>query len=227
MAVDSPPRTIIIANGHLRDPVAARRRLRAGDRIICVDGGARHAHTMGLTPDLVVGDLDSLDLGLRHELEAAGVRFEVHPTHKDETDLELALRLALAEGATEIEILAMLGGRVDQSLANLHLLARPEWTAARLQVTEDNQTILPVRSNQDMTIIGESGDLLSLVPLTPLVTGVTLEGVEWPLRDATLHFGSTLTISNVLVSPMARLRVGEGLVLVVHRSVAREGEEML
>ncbi len=217
-------RAIIIANGHLTSPARARQRIRPGDRVICANGGVHHARAMGLTPDLVVGDLDSLTPGLRSELETAGVRFEIYPTGKDETDLELALRLAINEGATEIEILAVLGGRLDQSLANLLLLARSEWAAAQVRVTEGNQTAWPVRGGQQVTIAGAFGDLLSLVPLTSLVTGVTLEGVEWPLRAATLHFGSTLTISNTLTGPVAHLRVEEGLLLAVHQSIHREEE---
>lgn len=215
---------VIIANGHLSDPAKARRRIRPGDVIICADGGTHLARAIGLTPDVVVGDMDSLDPDLRAELEAAGVRFEVHPTRKDETDLELALQLAIAEGADDIEILGMLGGRLDQSLANLLLLARSEWASAWVRVTEGDQTAWPVRGGQETTIHGMSGDLLSLVPLTSLVSGVTLEGVEWPLRDATLRFGSTLTISNTLTAPAARLKVVDGLLLVVHQSVDSKEE---
>lgn len=218
MTANSPARAIIIANGHLPNPVKARQRIHPGDQLICADGGTHHAQLMGLTPDIVVGDLDSLTPGLRTELEAAGVRFEVYPTHKDETDLELALRLAIAGGANEIEILGMLGGRLDQSLANLLLLARPEWASAWVRVTEGNQTAWPVRGGQQTTIQGKRGDLLSLVPLSPQVTGVTLEGVEWPLYRAVLRFGSTLTISNTLTAPTAHLKIEEGLVLVVHQS---------
>jgi thiamine pyrophosphokinase len=220
VTANSPARTIIIANGQLSNPTEARRRIHPGDQVICADGGTHHAHAMGLTPDVIVGDLDSLAPSLRSELEAAGVRFEVHPTYKDETDLELALRLAIAEGADEIEILAMLGGRLDQSLANLLLLARPEWASAWVRVTEGDQTAWLVRAGQETSIRGVCGDLLSLIPLTPLVTGVTLEGVEWPLNGATLRLGSTLTISNTMTVPPARLKLEEGLVLVVHQSSA-------
>jgi thiamine pyrophosphokinase len=163
--------------------------------------------------------MDSLDPALRAELETAGVRFEIHPVRKDETDLELALRLAVREGATEIEVWAMLGGRLDQSLANLLLLARPEWASARLRMVDGNQTAWPLRSGQEAAIEGSPGDLLSLVPLSPMVSGVTLEGVEWPLRAANLYFGSTLTISNRLTGPVAYLCLEEGLVLVMHQSV--------
>jgi thiamine pyrophosphokinase len=195
-----------------------RRHIRPGDRLICVDGGTHHAWGLHLTPDVVVGDLDSLDPALRTKLEAAGVRFEVYPAHKNETDLELALRLAVAEGATQVDVVAVLGGRLDQSLANLLLLARPEWMDVQMRVIEGNETAWPLWGGQATTVHGRVGDTLSLVPLTPVVIGVTLEGVEWPLYDATLSLGSTLTISNVLVAPSARLQVGEGLVLVIHQS---------
>jgi thiamine pyrophosphokinase len=218
VTANTPARAVIITNGHLSDPARARRHIRPGDQVICADGGARHARAMELIPDVVVGDLDSLDPDLRAEFEAAGVRFEVHPVCKDETDLELALRLAIASGATEVDLLAVLGGRLDQSLANLLLLARPEWASAQVRVIEGDEIAWPVRSGQTVTVAGAVGDTLSLVPLTPLVTGVTLEGVEWPLHDATLRFGSTWTISNVLSAPMAHLQVGEGSVLVVHQS---------
>jgi thiamine pyrophosphokinase len=134
--------------------------------------------------------------------------------------LELALRLAIAEGATEIDDLAVLGGRLDQSLANLLLLTRPEWEPVRVRAIAGNEMAWPVRSGQKVIIKGTPGDVLSLIPLTPTVSGVHLSGVKWPLQAATLHFGSTGTVSNALVEGEAQLQVGEGLVLVVQQSGA-------
>ena len=210
------PRTIIFANGVLGQPELIRMHLHPSDRIICADGGTRHARALGLTPDVIVGDLDSLDPALRVEMEAAGVRFEIHPARKDETDLELAIRLAIDEGADEIHLVALLGGRLDQSLANMMLLARPDWSAARLRVVAGAEIAWPVRAGQTARIEGRPGDTLSLIPLTPTVTGVTLAGVEWPLDGASLQFGSTLTISNVLAAPRAQLQIKDGIVLVIH-----------
>lgn len=209
-------RTIIFANGVLRQPELIRAHIRPADCIICADGGTRHALALELTPDLIVGDLDSLDPAMRAELEAAGVRFDIHPVRKDETDLELAIRLAIEEGADEIDLVALLGGRLDQSLANMMLLARPDWAGARLRVVEATETAWAVGDGQTARIEGRSGDTLSLIPLTPTVTGVTLTGVEWPLDGASLQFGSTLTLSNVLAAPSAHLQIKEGIVLVIH-----------
>lgn len=211
-------RTVIIANGYLPDSSATRRHVRDGDRIICADGGTTHAVAMGLVPDVVVGDLDSLGPDLRAYLETTGVHFEVYPVVKDKTDLELALRLAIAEGADEVILLAALGGRLDQSLANLLLLAQGEWADARVRVIEGDEVAWIVRGGQDTTITGEIGDTLSLIPITYQVTGVCLDGVQWPLHDATLHLGDTLTVSNTLSAPAAHLQIGTGLAVIVHRT---------
>jgi len=209
-------RTVIIANGQLPDSSAAARHVRDGDRIICADGGANHAVAMGLVPQVVVGDLDSLAPDLRVYLETIGVQFEVYPVLKDKTDLELALRLAIAEGAEEVDLLATLGGRVDQSLANLLLLTQGEWADARVRVIEGDDVAWIVRGGQDTTIVGKIGDTLSLIPITCQITGVCLDGVRWPLHDATLHLGDTLSVSNTLSAPAAHLQIGAGLAVIVH-----------
>ena len=210
-------RAVIIVNGPAPDLTLARWHLQPGDRVICADGGAQHAQAMGITPDVVIGDMDSITPALRADLERVGVRFIIHPIDKDETDLELALRLAITEGATEIDVLAVWGGRLDQSLANLLLLARPEFAPVRVRAVTDNEVVWPVSAGQVTTIQGAVGDTLSLIPLSPVVKHVTLTGVKWPLQDAILHFGSTWTMSNVLTEDEAQVQVGGGMVLVVQQ----------
>jgi thiamine pyrophosphokinase len=218
MKNSSATRVVILTNGNLDQPELARAWIGPGDRIVCADAGALHAIAMGLMPDVVVGDLDSLSVDLRAQLEEAGVRFVVHPVRKDQTDLELALQLAIDEGATHIDLMATMGGRLDQSLANLLLLTLPTWEGVHIRVIEGAEVAWVARGEAHWQIDGQPGDTLSLVPLTPLVRGVSLEGVEWPLDNATLHLGSTLTISNMLAAPRASLHILEGLALVVHRS---------
>ncbi len=127
-------RILLFANGDLPDPEAARARVRPDDYILCADGGAHHALALGLTPDRVIGDLDSLDPALLARLQAQGVSFEQHPVDKDATDLELALEAARQLGAEEVLLLGALGGRLDQQLANLALLASPAFAGLRLSL---------------------------------------------------------------------------------------------
>ncbi len=212
-------RIVIFANGILTEPDRLRRRLRPDDRIFCADGGTVHAQALGLTPQAVIGDLDSLAPDLVTEMEAAGVAIHRHPVRKDQTDLELAFQVAMAEQPDEILLVTALGGRLDQMLANILLLTRPEYALARLTLVDGPQSLRVLRPHQAMTLTGRPGDTLSLVPLTPTVEQVNLAGVEWPLTEAMLTLGSTWSISNVLTGSEACLQIGEGMLLVVQIEV--------
>jgi thiamine pyrophosphokinase len=209
----SPRRAIIFANGPVSDLDAARAVLRPGDRLIAADGGLRHLRALGLRPEVLVGDLDSVEAGEAAALEAAGVEVQRYPARKDETDLELALRLAMADGAAEVLILGALGGRWDQTLANLLLLAHPDYRARRVRLLDGWQQVYLAQG--EAVIEGEPGDTVSLVPLGGDALGVTTTGLEYPLEAGRLPFGGTLGISNVLVGSTATVRVAQGLVAVV------------
>jgi thiamine pyrophosphokinase len=207
-------RAIIFANGDVPDRKTIERWITPTDRIIAADGGTRNALSMGMTPHVVIGDLDSLAEADREQLERAGVPLIVYPTHKDYTDLELALRYALAQGVTEIIIFSALGGRWDQSLANLMLLSLPELAHVTTRIIDRAVSIEAIRDRAEIT--GRAGDTLSLIALRGDAHGVTIEGCEYPLRDATLPFGATLGISNVLTQDVVTITVKQGQILVVH-----------
>ena len=212
-------RTVIIANGVPPDEATARRWLQPdGDsthvRLICADGGARIALALGLTPDVVVGDLDSLDEAALARLKAMGCRFVVYPAAKDWTDLELALKLAVQEGATEIVILGALGGRLDQELANILLLLLPELQDISARIVDDRQEIFVARDRAE--IAGQSGDVVSLIPLGGDAEGIVTEGLLYPLSDEPLLSGPARGVSNVMIGPKARVALRSGAVLIVH-----------
>ncbi len=211
-------RIVIFANGVLSDPQILPRRLRPTDRIFCADGGTHHALRLGLMPHAIIGDLDSLSSEVVSQMESAGVPIYRYPIRKNQTDLELAIQLALAEQPDEILLVTALGGRLDQMLANILLLTRFVQEKARFTLVEGNQAAILLAAYQTITMEGLSGDTVSLIPLTATVTEVTLTNVEWPLEKATLFLGSTLTISNIFTDSQVIVQIGEGLVLVVHIS---------
>jgi thiamine pyrophosphokinase len=216
-------RAIVIANGHVGNSEASRVQNWPHDCVICADGGAQHALGLGLAPDVVVGDLDSLDGDLQARLEDEGCQVLVHPPRKDETDLELALRYAIDHGVDEILILGALGGRIDQTLANILLLALPELQKVKTRIVAGDQEMFLIRGQA--FIEGQVGDTVSLLPIAGDVRGITAEGLEYPLQHGTLKFGPTLGISNVLTVPVARVQVGQGLLLCVHISSRKENGE--
>jgi thiamine pyrophosphokinase len=209
-------RAIIFANGIITDYSACRAHLRPGDLLICANGGTRHALALDLLPHLIVGDLDSFPTDQRALMERAGTRFLTYPARKDQTDLELALLAAQQAGATSIHLMGTMGGRLDQTIANLLLLAREEWSTVALSLSDGPETAWVTRTRIEVT--GMAGDTVSLIALAPEVCGIFTDGLEYPLADGRLLFGSTLGISNVMLAERATVRVGSGTLLVVRRT---------
>lgn len=212
-------RAVIIANGVAPDEATVRRWLQPDDysvhvRLICADGGARTALALGLQPEVVVGDMDSLDEAMQARLKAMGCRMVVYPPAKDWTDLELALRLAVEEGASEIVVMGALGGRLDQELANLLLLFLPALKDIPTRVVDDRQEMFVVRSHAE--IVGQAGDVVSLIPLGGDVHGIVTEGLLYPLRSEPLVIGPARGVSNVMAARVARVTIQSGTLLVIH-----------
>ena len=206
-------RAIIFANGEFSEPSHIRELLQPADYIIAVNGGTRHALSVGVVPQCIIGDLDSLRPVDRVCVEAAKSRIMRFSPHKDETDLELALRHAVAQGATEIVIVAALGGRLDQSLANVGLLTLPELKGLNVRILEGHQTAFLIHA--EACITGKPGDLVSILPIGGNAVGVSNDGLEWPLHEETLPLGSTRGISNVLLGEQASIRIRAGMLFCV------------
>lgn len=206
-------RSFIVANG----PNAIQPenlRPRAGDLVIAADGGANWCVAWDWQPDLVIGDMDSIDAAVAEQLRSAAVPFVQFPAEKDETDLELALRAAVERGADEIIVAAALGGRIDHMLGNLALLALPLLAAVQVQMVDGGQSIWPVRER--LVVDGAAGDTLSLIPFGGDASGVSVAGVHWPLENADLPVGPSLGISNRLIGSQAVVTVRAGALLAIH-----------
>ena len=213
------PRCVIIVNGDRPTRAVAQRYAQVADLLLAADGGAHHALALGLTPDVVIGDMDSLDEQDQAQLRAAGARFVVHPPAKDETDLELALLYALEQGAASITLLGALGGRLDQMLANILLLTMPALAECEVRLVDGAQTAFVVRDAAWLE--GQVGDTVSLIPLRGDAHGVTTRGLLYPLQDDVLPFGLGLGVSNEITATPASVQLHQGLLLCVHLSRQR------
>lgn len=207
--------TVVVANGELADPSSAQDWLRRADRIIAADGGSQHCFQLGFTPHLLIGDLDSVADGEISAIERAGGEIERHPRRKEATDLELALERAHQLDETDVVVLAAIGGRWDQSLINLLLLAHPKFSDMRIRLTDGPQVAELIHPGRAHRLAGEPGDLVSLIPLGGNAQGVTSEGLEYPLRAESLRFSSSRGISNVISHSPAQVRVEEGHLLAL------------
>jgi len=211
-------RAIIFANGATTQPPE----LQPDDLIIAADGGARHCLALGLTPHLVVGDFDSLPADQLGQLREMGVEMVQYPVRKDYTDLEIALQHAHERGAHEILVMAALGGRWDQTLANVLLPANQEFSTLDICLIDGAQEIRLAHAGGPLEIHGSPGDTVSLIPLNGDAHGVTTESLEYPLHGETLHFGSTRGVSNLMTASSASVSFTDGYLLcvVIHENVS-------
>jgi thiamine pyrophosphokinase len=203
---------IVVAGGDPVDPIALDG-LPADALVIAADSGIDVAHALGLRVGLAVGDFDSVTDGALAELEAEGVPIERHPAAKDLTDLALALDAAVVRGAERIIVLGGHGGRLDHLLANALLLASPQYRDVEISARMGTATITVVR--RAATLVGDAGDLVSLVAMHGVATGVRTTGLLFALDGEDLHPGSTRGISNQLVGRSARIEVDDGTLLAV------------
>lgn len=186
----------------------------SADLVVAADGGALHLMRWGVAPAVVVGDMDSLDEATLAGLAARGARIERHPADKDESDLELALARAVELGARRITVLGAFGGRIDYTIANSLLLADGRWAGVDLRAVLGATTVRPLRGPSELRIEAGRGAVVSLLPLGR-AAGITTEGLRFPLADGALREGASRGVSNEVIAVPARVRLRDGVLLVV------------
>lgn len=196
--------------------------------VICADSGADLAYPL-ITPDLIIGDLDSISDNVRTRYESLGVEFRAYPVEKDFTDFHLALSAAASIGSddgirkrvSEIKVFGGLGRRLDQTIANIYV-------AACFQ----NETGIPVSIHENKThayiadpklggniVIGErvrAGDTVSLRPLFERSHIVRTSGLKYGVSNEALCAYESRGTSNVAGGDEVSVSVTEGPLLIIH-----------
>jgi thiamine pyrophosphokinase len=184
--------------------------------VVAADAGAATALTFGFTPDVLIGDFDSLDTETLDELRRRKVPVEEFPRDKDFTDGQLAIERALHEEPTELYLLGFLGGpRLDQAVANIFLLTQV--TCPTVLLDERNECRL-IRGSATVEWEPEPTEVVSLIPLTQ-ARGITTGGLRWALREDSLRVGETRGVSNEPVAATASVHVEDGLLLLTRHFV--------
>lgn len=208
-------RAVILANGDIGNPDLVRTWIRDGDLVIAADGGAHHALAAGLVPDIVLGDFDSLSSDDLSEIERAGARVVRVPAEKDETDTHLAIKMAIESCVSEVILLGATGDRLDHTLSNLLLLPPLVEAGITVRVIDSKNDIRLVAGGSVTEVSGTTGRFVSLIPLTPEVTGINLSGFKYPLLSGRLAWGLSLGVSNELTGESGQVEVGEGMLAVI------------
>ena len=195
---------------------------RSYDYVIAADAGLEVLRPLHISPNAVVGDLDTVDKKVLEEYQnQPGIEFEIHKPEKDETDTELAFRDALEAGCVLVDMLGATGGRLDHELSNIQLLAQGRKKGLRVTIYDAFNKIFLADAELDLQVVFEREDLygryVSFLPVTETVKGITLTGFKYPLKekDISILENPSLCISNEVLEEKAVLTFRSGLLLCV------------
>ncbi|HYP40599.1 MAG TPA: thiamine diphosphokinase [Chloroflexia bacterium] len=211
----------VLASAPVGDPHLSLRWAPVADKVVAADGGMFLASRLDITPDVVVGDLDSYDPALIDDLIASGVEVRRYQHHlKMETDTELAMLAALEWQPETVILMGGIGGRLDHSLANILLLTHPQLAQVDMRIIDGNQQVSLAKPGRWSDIAGDMGDTVTLLPVGDGAQGVRTEGLHWPLYGETLPPGRGRGVSNLIDQPGARvwLEAGQLLIVVLHEA---------
>ena len=180
-----------------------------------VDRGVYHLLQKGMTPAVAFGDYDSVTTEELAWMQTQTEELHIVPREKNQTDLEIAIHWALEQKPKVIRIFGATGGRLDHGLANIQMLIKGLQTDAKMYIV-DNKNEISVKKVGTYTIEkNKQFPYVSFVPVTEVVTGITLRGFKYPLTNKTIEWGSTLCVSNELASENGTFSFTSGILMVI------------
>lgn len=218
MVRGSNMRAFIYTGGAI-DPSNIIERPNDGDIIIAADSGYRNAALMDIRPNILLGDFDSLP---REELNDAADGTEVMtvPAEKDFTDTQMAIKVALERGASEIILIGGLGGRLDHTLSNIAILRSLHTSGIRAVITDGRNRVRYMK-NDSIILLRSGFKYFSLIALSDRVKGVSLEGCKYPLKNATITANDQYAVSNEIDGNCAFISLKKGEVLIIESNDAK------
>lgn len=194
-------RGIIICGGNVEDYIKSR--VTCDDFVICADSGYDHAKRFGIVPDIVIGDMDSTKYSDIPEEKM------LYPKRKDYTDSELAIMYAAEKGFDSVLLFGMIGTRMDHSLANIGMISR-----LKNGVIIDGNNEIYFAENE-FSLKGKQGDIISIIPFSEDLLGVTTKGLDYPLENGTIKCGTSLGVSNVMTGDSFHITIEKGKALII------------
>lgn len=201
-------RGVVFAGGEFSLPANIDDILKEQSIIVCADSGYDSAAKIGVVPDVIIGDMDSVEKNLPNG--AKQIKLNIN---KDDTDTEACINYLIEEGYSDITLICALGGRKDHELANIMLMVYAAKRGVNLTIKSSNTEMFAV--TDFLTVSGKIGDWLSLIPVFGDAEGVTLSGLKYPLENGCLSVGKTVGISNEFIKNQITIKVKKGLVIAI------------
>lgn len=205
---------IIISGGEPPRLEVIKRELKDSSFLICADSGANCLYNYEISPNYLVGDFDSINPEILKYFLNKDCKIDKYPKEKDFTDTEIALNKAIELGASEIIFLGCTGSRLDHTLGNIGLLLKCLDLKIKAYLKDDNNIIF--MTNESIDLEGEKGKTFSLLAYGNNVSGLTLKGVKYPLKNYELKVGDPLTLSNEFVEDKVSISFISGNLLILY-----------
>ena len=202
-------RCVIFAAADIDNYNAVKKRINPDDFIICADGGVRHALVLGIEPNSIIGDFDSFDIE-KYNFNCKVIRLN---TVKDDTDSMSAVREGIKNGCREFLFFGILGGRIDHTLANLHLLEYLDKNCCKGTMLYDKSEIIFLKNNK-IILKKDKYENFSLIILSETANNVTIKGAKYNLENAVITRLYQYGISNVFESDTVKISIGDGSKLI-------------
>lgn len=206
-------KALIIASGRIDDYDLLHSLVQENSFILCADGGLNHLMKIGLIPNLLLGDLDSIsDDGIEY-IKSKNIKVEKYPTMKDETDTHLAVNYLISKDYKEITIIGGIGTRVDHSLGSIFLLRNLNKMGIKGRIINENNIIHLI--DKSIKLVKKEQYYTSIIPISLDGIDVSASGFLYPIVNEHIEFGSTRGISNILTSGIGTITILKGEALVI------------
>lgn len=208
-------KALVIANGSINDKSFYHTHVLNNhyDLIVCADGGLKNALLLNVTPDIAIGDFDSTDKELLEDVEDKGVKIIKYPVEKDATDTEIVLDYLIKHKYSHVTMMGCLGDRIDHSLANIMLLKKLLIQKIHGQIINEKNEIHLI--NDKIEFYNKKGSILSLIPFSEEVEGLTTTGLYYSLNNQSMIKASSYGISNIINENFARVEIKNGELLAI------------
>lgn len=183
--------------------------------VICADGGLEKAESLGIVPNVILGDFDSVDSDILKKYQSMNIETKKFPAEKDFTDMELSIEFAVGKGYKNLILIGATGGpRLDHAIANIMLIEKYFKLGVTIEIIDNNNKIKIISDDTDLSIEHMKHYFVSIVPITESISGLTLEGFKYPLDKVVVRRGSTLCVSNEIVLNSGRVILEKGTALL-------------
>lgn len=216
MSKKSSKRAILVTNGTCSEPEYYRDFIMQNSSensiLIGIDGGSNILRDLGIVPNLILGDMDSISKENYNYFAEQDTEFLIFPKNKDKTDTQIAIEHAIENGFNEIYVINETGNRLDHFISNIYMLVK---FYKQVDIKIVNNRNLIFLSDSEFELEGHPGQYISLIPLNEKVTAASSEGLKFPIIDTVLIRGETTGVSNEFIEDTCFVKISSGTLIVI------------